>query len=275
MTNRQPEVGAIHYPAYDAGDGEQDALLQAELARIATPTEPDVRPVLFDVAQASHLAAVGRFIWEHAHRQRLLAVGSSSVVQGLAAHVGRSVNAAKAFSIPALEPAAGPVLVLSGSMSPVTARQVEAASGYERLAADVSRLVSDSSYAGQLVERIVAGLRAQRNVLVYTAATRGAAADSTGAQRVAQATASLAARVVHEMAPIAPLRRVGIAGGDTSSHVAQALGLWGLSYQTTMTPGVTLSRAHSENPALDGLELMLKGGQMGDADLFGRLVTGN
>ena len=53
------------------------------------------------------------------------------------------------------------------------------------------------------------------------------------------------------------------------------MAFWGLSYQTTMTPGVTLSRAHSENPALDGLELMLKGGQMGDADLFGRLVTGN
>ena len=54
----------------------------------------------------------------------------------------------------------------------------------------------------------------------------------------------------------------------------QALGFWGLSYQTTMAPGVTLSRAHSENPALDGLELMLKGGQMGPADLFGRLADG-
>ena len=77
------------------------------------------------------------------------------------------------------------------------------------------------------------------------------------------------------MARVAPLRRVGIAGGDTSSHVVQALGLWGLSYQTTMSPGVTLSRAHSENPALDGLELMLKGGQMGAVDLFNRLVNGD
>ena len=112
-------------------------------------------------------------------------------------------------------------------------------------------------------------------MLVYTAATGGAAADTTGAQQVAQATASLAARLVNEMVAIAPLRRVGIAGGDTSVTSRKRLAFWGLSYQTTMTPGVTLSRAHSENPALDGLELMLKGGQMGDADLFGRLVTGN
>ena len=84
---------------------------------------------------------------------------------------------------------------------------------------------------------------------------------------IAAATAHLVAGVVRRMAETTPLRRIGIAGGDTSSHVAQALGLWGLSYRTTIEAGVTLSRAHSEDAALEGLELMLKGGQMG-ARLF-------
>ncbi|MEO8134830.1 MAG: four-carbon acid sugar kinase family protein [Betaproteobacteria bacterium] len=293
-----PEIGAIHYPAYDAGAVAQDALLDAELARIAkradsdvqaradidvqaradvdvqARADSDVRAVLFDVAHVSHLAAVGRSIWQHARHRRLLAVGSSSVVQALAAHLNESDRAATAFSIPALAPAIGPVFVLSGSMSPVTATQIDAAIGYERLPADVSRLVGDAGYADQLVERITAGLRAQRNVLVCTTVPGGAAPDATAARHIAQATAALAARVIHQMVPIAPLRRIGIAGGDTSSHVVQALGVWGLSYQTTMAPGVTLSRAHSDSPALNGLELMLKGGQMGDTDLFGRLVTG-
>ena len=54
----------------------------------------------------------------------------------------------------------------------------------------------------------------------------------------------------------------------------QAWQLWGLSYQATICPGVTLSRAHSPDPARDGLELMLKGGQMGGVDLFERLLGG-
>ncbi len=269
-----PELGAIHYPAYDDSDEAQDALLNGELARIATCAGIDLRPVLFDIAHASHLAAVGRFIWQHALRQRLLAVGPSSVAQALAAQLA-GPDDASAFSVPGLAPAIGPVFALSGSLSPVTARQVEAATAYERLPADVSRLVTQPDYAEQLVESVTAGLRARRNVLVYTDTPNGAAADTTQARVVAQATASLVAQVVNRMARMAPLGRVGIAGGDTSSHVVQALGFWGLSYQTTMAPGVTLSRAHSENPALDGLELMLKGGQMGPADLFGRLVLGD
>jgi 3-oxoisoapionate kinase len=271
------EIGAIHYPAYDASDDALDALLNGELARIATRSDIDLRPVLFDIVHTSNLAAVGRFIWQHALRQPLLAVGPSSVVQAVAAHLAHLAGPddATAIPVPRLAPATGPVFALSGSLSPVTARQVEAATGYERLPADVSRLVSEHSYAEQLVERATSGLRAQRNVLVYTETPNGAASDTTPARLVAQATATLVAQVVNRMAQVAPLRRVGIAGGDTSSHVVQALGLWGLSYQTTMTPGVTLSRAHSENPALDGLELMLKGGQMGPADLFGRLVQGD
>jgi uncharacterized protein YgbK (DUF1537 family) len=158
-------------------------------------------------------------------------------------------------------------------MSPVTARQVDAASRYERLPADATRLAADAGYADELLARIVSGLQARRNVLVFTNVP-GAQSDASAAPRVAQATADLVARVARAMARTAPLQRIGIAGGDTSSHVSQALGLWGLSYCTTLAPGVTLSGAHSADAALDGLELMLKGGQMGDAGLFDRLVTG-
>jgi uncharacterized protein YgbK (DUF1537 family) len=71
-----------------------------------------------------------------------------------------------------------------------------------------------------------------------------------------------------------PLTRVGVAGGDTSSHAVQALDAWGLSYQAALAPGVALCRLHSEHPALDGLEIALKGGQMGGEDFFERLVHG-
>lgn len=49
---------------------------------------------------------------------------------------------------------------------------------------------------------------------------------------------------------------------------------WELSYHTTLCPSVTISLGHSTDPARHGLELMLKGGQMGATDLFARLLGG-
>jgi uncharacterized protein YgbK (DUF1537 family) len=69
-----------------------------------------------------------------------------------------------------------------------------------------------------------------------------------------------------------PLRRVGVAGGDTSSFALQALDVWGLSYRGQLAPGVALCRAHAHGARLDGVELMLKGGQMGPVDMFARLI---
>ncbi len=268
-----PDVGAMHYPVYDRDDKAQDACLDAELARIAPGSGNATRPVLFDVAHAAHLVPVGRMLWARAQQQRLLAVGGSSVVQAFAACRPRDGVAAD-FVPPRMAAARGPVLVLSGSMSPVTARQIEAATAYARMPVDAARLTTEPGYMEALVERIATALGGQQNVLAHVAAPRNPAVPAVGATAVAQATARLMAQVVRRMARSTPLRRVGIAGGDTSSRVAQALGLWGLSYATTVEPGVTLSLAHSEEPSLDGLELMLKGGQMGAVDLFDRLVRG-
>ena len=69
-------------------------------------------------------------------------------------------------------------------------------------------------------------------------------------------------------------RRLGIAGGDTSSWTLRALDVWGLSFVGHLAPGVALCRAHSTSKDLDGIEIMLKGGQMGQVDLFQRLQDG-
>jgi uncharacterized protein YgbK (DUF1537 family) len=36
-----------------------------------------------------------------------------------------------------------------------------------------------------------------------------------------------------------------------------------------------MCRLHADSAQLDGMEIMLKGGQMGDADLFEQLIAGN
>jgi uncharacterized protein YgbK (DUF1537 family) len=42
-----------------------------------------------------------------------------------------------------------------------------------------------------------------------------------------------------------------------------------------MGAGTSLCRVHSDDATLDGLEIMLKGGQMGSDDVFERLVRGS
>jgi uncharacterized protein YgbK (DUF1537 family) len=155
------------------------------------------------------------------------------------------------------------VLVIAGSLSPVTRAQIEAASSFEKIPLDAARLV-DPAFRHEQAGRVAARLRAGAHVLAYTQTGLTAA----GSAAVAQGSSAL----LGEILSIAPVCRVGIAGGDTSSHAVKSLDLWGLSYEATLAPGVTLCRGHSGDPWLDGIELMLKGGQMGPPTLFEQLA---
>ena len=262
-------MAALHYPAYAQAAAAQRAALHALL-------EQQPAAVLMDLADAAHLADIGRLIWEQATRSRLLAVGPSGVAQALIAHwsaVGELPRHDEATTAPQLAPAQGPVFVFAGSLSPVTARQVRAARSYQPVALDALQLLASPAHAQSTQAEIQQALAAGRHVLAYTAPANGASADTTHSAALARATAAFVNAVVRERAGQgAPLKRVGIAGGDTSSLAVNALGGWGLSYRSALGAGVTVSTTHSEDPALDGLELMLKGGQMGDEDVFERLI---
>ncbi len=267
-------VNNIHHPAYAADSDAQAARLDALLGTAESPAA--TRAVLFDVLDAANLADVGRLIRRRTKLRSVLAVGASSVMQAMIADVRMNEGAPPPAptDAPGIAPQAGPVFVLAGSLSPVTAAQVAAARAYERLTVDALRLTVDAGYADDRIADVTARLTAGRHVLVATTGDDNPV-DTNRSTAVSHATAAFVMQVVTRMAAIAPLRRVGIAGGDTSTRVVQALGLWGLSYLSRPDPGVALCRAHGDDPALDGLELMLKGGQMGAADLFDRLALGH
>jgi uncharacterized protein YgbK (DUF1537 family) len=251
-----PTAG-MDYPLYAQPLAQQEAALDAVLAG-------DPAAVLMDASRPEDLQAVGQLVWRRAQQARLLAVGPSSVVQALATQWPQ----APASAAPPLAAARGPVFVLAGSLSPVTAQQVRAAVSYEQVSIDVAALVQGGEAAARATaERLGALLGAGRSVLAVTA---GSAAQGATAHQVAQAGGRLLAQVLAQV----PLRRIGIAGGDTSSLAVQALAAWGLSYRASLAPGVALCRLHSDGPGLDGMEIMLKGGQMGPDNLFERLLHG-
>jgi uncharacterized protein YgbK (DUF1537 family) len=253
------DIAAIHYPAYEAGPDRMAALLDGML-RNAPPA------ILMDVARQADLAAIGRVLWAQAQLMPVLAVGPSSVAQSLAA----VWSAGPAPRPGPLAPAEGPVFVMVGSLSPVSRAQADASPSYAHVEIDADDMQAHGRAATSVLERVVSLLRSGRSVMLRTARPTGGSVVPEQALAIARASADLLRRVLREM----PLRRIGIAGGDTSSHAALALDIWGLAYRRSLAPGVTLCALRSDARDLDGVEIMLKGGQMGPPALFETLVHG-
>jgi uncharacterized protein YgbK (DUF1537 family) len=141
------------------------------------------------------------------------------------------------------------VLVVSGSQSPRTAEQIEhaRAAGWPILP-----LTDDAP-----TEALKAFTTGVDGVVVHTS-------DLTPDQlsRIPTALADVITTVV----TATPVRRLVVAGGDTSGQVLRHLGITELELTRSLSPGVHLCRATS--PHLDNLELLLKPGQLGPVDLF-------
>jgi len=258
------DVVNIAYPTYDATTSQQ----KVQLARILADHKPDA--VLFDIGERSHLAAAGRLVWQHARQAPLLAVGPSGVAQALlAAWSGGDAPVQTAAA--KIAPADGPVFVLAGSLSPVTARQIAAATSYEHVPIDAARLLEPhAAYREALRQKIAALLRGGRHVLAATATAGASRLDTDSGAALARECGALLAQLLREQ----PLKRIGVAGGDTSSHALRALGLNALAYLGELAPGVVMCCAQADATTLNGAELMLKGGQVGGDDLFERLLHG-
>jgi uncharacterized protein YgbK (DUF1537 family) len=258
-------VASIEYPNYDLPPDELDAMIDDRVAGGAGA-------ILFDVGHDVHLPIVGRAMWLRACKRPVLAVGPSGVAQALLAHWRETADLETQpvhDTIP-LAPPDGPVFVLSGSMSPVTARQVEASLSYQRIALDAHALVAaDSSRIDAALADVLRAMSQGRHVLAYIAGPSAAmAGPDIPAAALAKACGVFLARVLQAARP----RRLGVAGGDTSSHCVRHLDIWGLSHLAQLDSGVALCGAHSDQPHLNGVEIMLKGGQMGSANVFERLL---
>jgi uncharacterized protein YgbK (DUF1537 family) len=70
------------------------------------------------------------------------------------------------------------------------------------------------------------------------------------------------------------VKRALIAGGDTSSHAGQQLGIFALTMLAPLDPGAPLCQTYSDEKSLSGLELVLKGGQVGSEKFFGTALRG-
>jgi uncharacterized protein YgbK (DUF1537 family) len=230
--------------------------------------------VLFDTVDDDTQSTVGHLLWSRAQQRPLFAAGSSGLTAALvSAWNDLGLLPAPLHSAPL--PLARPLLIVSGSCSAVTECQLRyaLARGYHDIAIDPVTLLDPSNPArSRALKSATESLSAGRDTILYTAL--GSPTSPTPGDQLGIALGDLLRELLARMAASpTPVRRVLLCGGDTSSHAVQQLGIHALTWAANIQPGGPLCRAHADS-SLDGLELVLKGGQVGTPDFFD-LVRGS
>jgi uncharacterized protein YgbK (DUF1537 family) len=246
--------------------------------------KPDV--VLFDALTAEHLTRIGGLLADAASKQQpLFSVGSSGIEAALAAHwsVGDDVRSLKSkpesLRLVTLSNTRQ-ILVGSGSCSPVTSGQIAWAlkNGFAEVALNAAllgRAKTSVSEIKRATNAAVAFLRAGRSVIVHTTKSgldRRIAAKLKN--QTSQILGTALGRVLRLALEKTKVRRGCIAGGDTSSYAARALGIEALEMIAPLTPGAPLCRAYAPKSPADGCEVVFKGGQVGAENYFEMVKNG-
>ena len=238
--------------------------------------------VFLDVLDDRSQIEAGSIVWNE--RNGMLFTASSSGLQyALVAH-WRALGLLKETDHPLSE--AQPVdriLVLSGSCSPATAEQIERAeaSGFAGIRMNVLAVVDQDAVEAELRRIVIEAKEAfgrGASVVVYAAKTvddesfgnlqefcrTGGVPFSDAQAAIGSALGAVAERLVGPCG----LRRILAAGGDTSGRVMGSLPVTALEAAHPFAPGAPRCRAHAEEPAFAGLEIILKGGQVSGESLF-------
>ena len=237
--------------------------------------------VMLDVADAESQIAAGRQLWRKRVMGGQFVCGSSGVEYALVAEWRRLglIPDAPSFDPPG---AVDRIAVVSGSVSPTTERQIRHAMANGFAGVEIDPLAISAEDAGAAMEAAIregmTALEAGQSPLFYTAL--GPSADRGGAlsgedgarHRLGQRLGI----ILRELVARAGLKRAVIAGGDTSSHALAKLGVEVLTLRLPLpqSPGSPLCRAFGPESETDGLEIALKGGQVGLDDYFPMIRAG-
>lgn len=267
-------------------DLELDGSLLEERYIRMLDSDPDI--VLFDVLTEKHLGTIGHLLTRESEGSQLFIVGSSGVNYALTAHWnGNGSEPKKKSSLTGVAEHADRILVVSGSCSPITQRQIEWAlnHGFEGLRIPAADMVNPTmEELKPMLQQAATWFAEGKSVVLYTALgpeddsieplqrllkERGCDASASG-QLIGERLGGIA----RELIELSGLKRVIVAGGDTSGFAVKQLDIYALEMIAPIVPGGPLCKAYSKDSRIDGLELVLKGGQVGPADFFEKVRRG-
>jgi 3-oxoisoapionate kinase len=239
-----------------------------------------VEIVLFDTLYDRHLPIIGGELWSRADEAPpFFVAGSSGADYALAAYWRQEQVTEPA--VPAFDVrATGQLVVVSGSCSPVTARQIDLAlrEGFADVAVRTSRLFDRSRREEELERLTREGLhfiRQGKSVILHTALgpedprlTETTEIDVDVRMRSGFIIGNALGRLLGAIMRESGLERAAVTGGDTSWYVAEALGIESLEMLGRLAPGSPLCRIHAPGMLMHGAEIVFKGGQVGRDTFF-------
>ena len=266
------KVGLVDIAAMKTGQAE---------AQIARATATGAQILLIDGLDAETMALAGGLMWEGRHARPFVA-GSQGVEYALIAWWRSQGLLADAPALAAIT-RVDRIAAVSGSCSPVTARQIAfaEANGFAAIALDAHLAVDDCAWQQELARAqhlALQALSSGRDALIHSAKgpddpavallnqaiTASGVSQEEVSRRIGSGLGEVLSRLVQEQ----KLTRAVVSGGDSSGQACIAMGLMGVTALAPLAPGAPLCRARSSHAHLDGLEIALKGGQMGKDDFF-------
>jgi uncharacterized protein YgbK (DUF1537 family) len=169
------------------------------------------------------------------------------------------------------------MLVLSGSCAVQTGAQIRwvLERGWTGIRLSAAALLADPAATIEALRSdTIAALEGRRSVVVYTAIgpdDAGAVVAAQGGARagaLGHAVGRAFAAVLGDVREAWRLPRVLVAGGDTCGYTVREIDAWGLEACGQVVPAGFLCRLRSRALEWDGLEILLKGGQVGGAGMF-------
>jgi uncharacterized protein YgbK (DUF1537 family) len=244
----------------------------------------DVPCMVFDSLTLEHAKAVARLVLDAARTRTVTALAAQGLAEALGRYMaerdGRAVRKVHAL------PPADRILVLSGSCSEISRRQIEyaRARGFRVHAVPPALLASgDTAGLSALATAAVGDLNRGDSVVLHTALGPQdpaiAALDELLASRSPAASAACIGRafshVIRRVASETGVGRFVVAGGDCASYTMTALGARAIEMSVShFAHNAHFGRVRSEDPRVDGKEFLLKGGQVGAEHLYEDVLRG-
>jgi uncharacterized protein YgbK (DUF1537 family) len=168
---------------------------------------------------------------------------------------------------------AGPIMVISGSCSPVTASQIEYAKskGFAEVILEETVILKDDKKGiGKAIRSAQVLLQKGKSVIIHANGTKKKSNKNISPEKLGRSLG----RIAKEVASQNLFRRIVISGGDTSSYAAREMGIISVEMIAPLVVGAPLCRATAPGSPIDGLEVNFKGGQVGAENYFQVLKTG-
>ncbi len=250
-------VGLVPYGTVAAGS-------EAVARAFAALAEEGVSWAVTDAITDADLETIGRAAADHA-----LVTGGSGIALGLPENFRRRGLLGEPAP-PFVPEATGPGAVLAGSCSTATRGQLDAvADRWPYRGLDVEKLMAGDEEVAEALAWATGALGEQPVVLAASQPPEAVRAiqERFGREAAGAAVEAAFARLARGLVD-AGVRRLVVAGGETSGAVVSALGVEALRIGATIAPGVPWTETVATPGGPPPLALALKSGNFGGPDVF-------